>query len=184
MRIANSPAAGHRPDLAARLVAHAASIEVRVWELAAEPERVPGLTRAAVKALPGVHGDDGGAARTRTGRTAVAELLAAVLADTGYVKALEAEGTIEAEGRIENLEQLVEVAREFDASAGPARTRSTPSCSRWRSRPRPISRSGRQEGEGDELDEADRGALTLMTLHNAKGTRVPRGVHHRAARTG
>jgi DNA helicase-2/ATP-dependent DNA helicase PcrA len=46
----------------------------------------------------------------------VAELLEAVLRDTGYVEALEAERTVEAEGRIENLEELVGVAGEFDAN--------------------------------------------------------------------
>ena len=46
----------------------------------------------------------------------VAELLEAVLRETGYVEALEAERTIEAEGRIENLDELVGVAGEFDAN--------------------------------------------------------------------
>ena len=44
----------------------------------------------------------------------VAELLEEVLRETGYVEALEAERTIEAQGRMENLEELVEVAREYD----------------------------------------------------------------------
>ena len=58
---------------------------------------------------------------------------------TGYVEALEAERTIEAQGRIENLEQLVEVGREFDAAAAErTRTRSTCSCSRSRSSPTPT----------------------------------------------
>ena len=47
----------------------------------------------------------------------VAELLEAVLSQTGYLEALEVERTIEAQGRLENLEQLVEVGREFDAAA-------------------------------------------------------------------
>ena len=69
----------------------------------------------------------------------IAELLEAVLSQTGYLEALEAERTIEAQGRIENLEQLVEVGREFDASAAPrARARSTSSCSRSRSSPTPT----------------------------------------------
>ena len=51
----------------------------------------------------------------------VGDLLEAVLSQTGYVEALEAERTIEAQGRIENLEQLVEVGREFDAAAEPER---------------------------------------------------------------
>ena len=52
----------------------------------------------------------------------VGDLLEALLAQTGYIEALEAERTFEAQGRIENLEELVEVAREFDARPSPART--------------------------------------------------------------
>jgi hypothetical protein len=68
-----------------------------------------------------------------------------VLSRSGYVEALEAERTFEAQGRIENLEELVGVAREFDA-AGQAPERrgrardwraSTPSSarSRWSATP-------------------------------------------------
>ena len=46
----------------------------------------------------------------------VAELLEATLHESGYLEALEAERTVEAEGRIENLEELVGVAGEFDAN--------------------------------------------------------------------
>ena len=69
----------------------------------------------------------------------VGDLLEAMLHETGYLDALEAERTIEAQGRIENLEELVEVAREFDAARrARATTRSTSSCSRSRSSPTPT----------------------------------------------
>ena len=47
----------------------------------------------------------------------VAQIVEAVLDRTGYLEALEAERTIEARGRIENLEELVGVAREYDSAA-------------------------------------------------------------------
>ena len=46
----------------------------------------------------------------------MADLLKALLERSGYLDALRAERTIEAEGRIENLEELVGVAAEFDAN--------------------------------------------------------------------
>ena len=50
----------------------------------------------------------------------VRELVERVLERSGYLEALEAERTIEARGRIENLEELVGVAREYEAAgAGP-----------------------------------------------------------------
>ncbi len=70
----------------------------------------------------------------------VGDLLDAVLSRTGYLDALEAEAlggaekTIEAQGRLENLDQLVEVAQESWTPPRARRTtRSTCSCSSWRS---------------------------------------------------
>ena len=61
--------------------------------------------------------------------TGVGEMLEEVLARTGYIEALEAERTIEAQGRIENLQELVEVGKEYDATAEEA-VASTASSSR------------------------------------------------------
>ena len=91
----------------------------------------------------------------------IAELLEAVLTESGYLEALEAERTIEAEGRVENLEELISVAREFDANReleGPPR--SGPSRSSWPRSPCTPTRTRLRDAES---------LVTLMTLHNAKG---------------
>ena len=59
----------------------------------------------------------------------VAEVLEETLRETGYLDALEAERTIEAQGRIENLGELVQVAREYDGQPSTGRTRASPSSS-------------------------------------------------------
>jgi DNA helicase-2/ATP-dependent DNA helicase PcrA len=46
----------------------------------------------------------------------VGDLVDELLTETGYLDALKAERTIEAQGRLENLEELVHVARESDAT--------------------------------------------------------------------
>ena len=51
---------------------------------------------------------------TDAGDLGVGEVLEAVLQRTGYVAELESERSIEAQGRVENLQELVGVAREFD----------------------------------------------------------------------
>ena len=82
---------------------------------------------------------------------------------TGYLEALEAERTIEARGRIENLEELVGVAREYDSAAGDALPE--PPLSGFLQE---ISLYSDQDALRDD-EEGDGGQVTLMTLHNAKG---------------
>ena len=86
-----------------------------------------------------LHGDDGArCASARPSSVPVGDLLEEVLHETGYLEALEAERTIEAQGRIENLEELVEVGARVRRARAEARTRSTRSCSSSRCSPTPT----------------------------------------------
>ena len=91
----------------------------------------------------------------------LAELLEAVLSRSGYLEALEAERTIEAQGRIENLEQLVEVGREFDAAA----EEETGTLEVFLQQIALVA-------DADARRDED-GLITLMTVHNAKGLEYP-----------
>ena len=149
-RIVNSPRRGIGNTSVSRLLAYANTTGETVWELAAAPEDVPGLGAAAIKSLAPVHGHDGACSRSASqAGVEVSVLLKEMLSETGYLEALENERTIEAQGRIENLEELVNVAVEFaDAaqSAGadsgartlPGRGASPSSSSRSRSSPTPT----------------------------------------------
>jgi DNA helicase-2/ATP-dependent DNA helicase PcrA len=94
----------------------------------------------------------------------VADLLHAVLHETGYLEALEAERTIEAQGRLENLAELVEVAREFDATVGADPTED----GALEAFLQQVSLVADADTRRD-----DEGLITLMTLHNAKGLEYP-----------
>ena len=91
----------------------------------------------------------------------VADLLERVLTDSGYMDVLEAERTIESQGRQENLRELIGVAREFEARGEEEATGLSAFLQE-------ISLYTDQ----DELDD-ERGRVTLMTLHNAKGLEFP-----------
>jgi len=78
-----------------------------------------------------------------------------VLERSGYLEALEAERTIEAQGRIENLQELVSVAREWREQTA------EPSLSSFLQEISLYSDQDAIRGEGS--------LVTLMTLHNAKG---------------
>jgi DNA helicase II / ATP-dependent DNA helicase PcrA len=160
-RVANSPRRGIGQTSLSRVIAHASSTDIPVWDAAAAAERVAGLGTAARKAL-GRFMDTMADLRARAEQQVpVGDLLEAVLAQTGYVEALEAERTIEAQGRIENLEQLVEVGREFDASAEAAQDTLDV-----------FLQEIALVADADSRNDED-GLVTLMTLHNAKGLEYP-----------
>jgi superfamily I DNA/RNA helicase len=158
-RVANSPKRGIGQTSLSRVLAHAETMGIPVWDAAADPAAVPGLGTAALRAFERFMATMAGLRERAEQGVPIGDLLEAILTETGYLDALEAERTIEAQGRTENLQELIEVAREFDAGA-----------------------------EGDTLDlflqqialvadadtrRDDEGLVTLMTLHNAKGLEYP-----------
>ena len=114
-----------------------------------------------------VHVDDGAAARARRGRRAGRRRAGGAAAGDGYLDALEAERTIEAQGRIENLQELVQVAREYDATAA-AETRG-------------VAEFLQQIALLSDADTRrdDEGLVTLDDAPQRQGPRVPDRLHHR-----
>jgi DNA helicase-2/ATP-dependent DNA helicase PcrA len=161
-RVVNSPKRGIGQTTVGRVLAHANTMGEPVMEIAAVPEMVPGLGPAAVKAL------DRFASiverlRELTEHSSVGDLLESLLQETGYVEALEAERTIEAQGRVENLQELVGVAREFDENW--EGERGLPGLAEFLQQLSLFS-------EQDSLRDGE-STVTLMTLHNAKGLEYP-----------
>src|SRR4051812_35539326 len=115
MRIVNRPRRGIGDTSWNRLVAYAGGIDISVWEALGRAEEA-GLGAAAVRAVTGFRNVIESLMATATD-AGVADIVEAVLDRTGYLESLEAERTIEARGRVENLEELVGVGREYDAAA-------------------------------------------------------------------
>ena len=165
-RVANSPRRGIGQTSLSRVIAAAATLGEPVWDVAAEPARVPMLGPAAIKAI-GRFMDTMGELRELAARgDAVGDLLEAVLHRSGYLDALEAERTFEAQGRIENLEELVGVAREFDGERrGGPHARRLPRADRAGLRRRHPHRRPRPRHADDAAQR--------------EGPRVPDRLHHR-----
>jgi DNA helicase-2/ATP-dependent DNA helicase PcrA len=157
-RIVNSPKRGIGDTTQARILNHANTVGEVVWEIALRPDIVPGLGTAAVKAVSRFMSIME-RLQERVDSATVSELLEETLQESGYMDALRAERTIEAEGRIENLEELVSVAREYEATA------EEPSVEEFLQQVALFS-------EQDNL-KSDEGIVTLMTIHNAKGLEFP-----------
>ena len=152
-RIANRPRRGIGDSSLARLQTWADSQGRSLWE-ALELAEEAGVGAAPLKAVQGfrtmMQSLQSGALEFP-----VSELLERVFEQSGYLEALEAERTIEAQGRMENLQELVGVAREYQETA------EEPSLSHFLQE---ISLYSDQDAlRGEES------LVTLMTLHNAKG---------------
>ena len=160
-RIVNSPRRGIGNTTQGRLASHANTTGKTIWEVLEGVEEVPGLNSGAVKAVSRFHETMAGLRERAEEEGPVAGLLEAVLSESGYLEALAAERTIEAEGRAENLEALVAGAAEFDIereSEGPSEVP-------------PLEEYLQQISLYTEQDslKSEESLITLMTLHNAKG---------------
>jgi ATP-dependent DNA helicase UvrD/PcrA len=156
MRIANRPRRGIGDTSLARLVNYADGLGTSLWDAMRHVDEA-GLAAASGRAVTQFRSVMESLMATATD-SSVADLVEAVLDRTGFLESLEAERTIEARGRIENLEELIGVAREYDAGA------QEPSLSGFLQE---ISLYSDQDALRD--DDEDGGQVTLMTLHNAKG---------------
>jgi DNA helicase-2/ATP-dependent DNA helicase PcrA len=152
-RIANRPRRGIGNASLARLQTFADTQGISLWE-ALERADEAGVGAAPLKAVERfrtlMQSSMAGALEL-----SVPELLERVLEKSGYFESLEAERTVEAQGRIENLLELVGVAREYQERAD------EPGLSEFLQQ---ISLYSDQ----DDLS-AERSLVSLMTLHNAKG---------------
>jgi superfamily I DNA/RNA helicase len=158
-RIVNSPRRGIGNTTISRLLAYSNTSGETVWELAAAPEDVPGLGAAAIKSLRRFMGTMEVLAERAAANPEISVLLNELLTETGYLEALENERTIEAQGRIENLQELVNVAAEYDSST------EEPTLEEFLQQLALVADA--------DVRVDDEGLVTLMTLHNAKGLEYP-----------
>jgi DNA helicase-2/ATP-dependent DNA helicase PcrA len=153
MRIANRPRRGIGDSSLARLVTFADAQGISLWDALPRADEA-GVGAAPQKAVKQFH-TVMQSFMARAQELSVPELLEDVLQRSGYLDALEAERTIESQGRTENLQELVGVAREWQSAAV------EPSLSGFLQEISLYSDQDAIRGDGS--------LVTLMTLHNAKG---------------
>ena len=162
MRIINSPARGLGKQTLDEIERRAKDYGVSHWEtISILTEQGQGLSPRALSALKNFRTIITNLVQTATNasrsETPVSDVVKAAILDTGYSNALKAENTDEAEARLENLQELVNAAVDYDAQE--------------------------QEGLRDFIDhaalvsDADQykrdAPVTLMTAHSAKGLEFP-----------
>lgn len=141
-----------------RLAAYAAAAGCTMLDAMRRPEALGDLPRAAARAL-----EEFAAVIARladdAGRLPASQVIARAIATTGYQAMLEAEATDEAQERLENLRELVTVAREVEEAAG------EPHLAAF------LQHLALVADIDTYRDDVDR--VTLMTLHSAKGLEFP-----------
>ena len=157
-RIINEPRRGIGGTTLAHLEGFAGVEGIGLWEALKRVEEAPNLTSSARKKVE-QFAELVEALDAEIGQAALPEFLQAVLERSGYLDALLQEGTFEAEGRLENLQELKNAAVEFIT------TRPGEGVDEFLERVSLVA-------EIDLYDESE-GAVTLMTLHNAKGLEFP-----------
>jgi DNA helicase II / ATP-dependent DNA helicase PcrA len=152
-RIANRPRRGIGDASIARIQAFADAQGISLFEAFGRADEA-GVGAAPLKAVQRFHTLMQSLMSGALERP-VPELMEDVLERSGYLESLRAERTVEAQGREENLMELVGVTREYQESAP------EPSLSEFLQQ---ISLFSDQDALEDESSR-----VTLMTLHNAKG---------------
>jgi DNA helicase-2/ATP-dependent DNA helicase PcrA len=162
-RIVNSPRRGIGNTTQGRIASHANTTGKTVWEVIEAVEEVPALNGGAIRAVSRFYETMAGLRERAEEEGPVAGLLEAVLSESGYMEALSAERTIEAEGRAENLEALVAGAAEFDIEREQEGESEVPPLEEY------LQQISLYTQQDDLVDGEQESLITLMTLHNAKG---------------
>jgi DNA helicase-2/ATP-dependent DNA helicase PcrA len=171
-RVLNVPKRGIGERAEEYVASYASRERISFAEALRTPGDVPGLAARSAAAIAGFNAlVDELREQAATGGP-VAELVEAILDRTGLQAALENSEDLQDATRVENLQEMVSVAREFDGSL-PSQTR-----------------AGGAQADGPLADFLERvalvadadqipdgedhgGLVTLMTLHTAKGLEFP-----------
>ncbi len=157
-RILNVPTRGIGATTVGLLDEEAARARCSLWDVIEQIHHVQGLTPRARNAITGFYHLIRDIREVREQAT-VTQTLERVLQRTGYLSGLEAEKSQEAVTRAENVKELLTVTTEFDGSADD----------------KSLSAFLEQVSLVSDLDNVEMGAdaVTMMTLHSAKGLEFP-----------
>ena len=156
-RIINVPKRGIGATTVTKAKDFARAYGFNLYESLLEVENIPGLERAATKVRKFTDLIEN--FKDQQQSMSLKELVNEVLNETGYVAELAAENTDEANGRIENIDELITKVTEYEENTD------NPSLAEFLEEVALVS-------EIDNLDE-DSSYVVLMTVHSAKGLEFP-----------
>jgi DNA helicase-2/ATP-dependent DNA helicase PcrA len=169
-RILNTPKRGIGDRAVACVTVLAERERIAFWEALRRSDEAPGLASRSQKAIAGF------VAMVEELQSMVEAgerpdvVLESVLDRSGYLAELEASDDPQDETRLENLAELVAVAREFADDPDAAALGGGTGLDQFLER---VALVADTDQIPDEPDGDDTGVVTLMTLHTAKGLEFP-----------
>ena len=157
-RILNVPKRGIGATTVNRVSDYAESYDISFYDALKRADEIPSIGKAASKVKPFVNLIQ--VFRSKLEFISISDLLREVIEETGYVKELEAEGTDEAEARIENIDELLSKVVSYEESE------EHPTLSGFLEEVALVA-------DIDSLED-DSDYVVLMTLHSAKGLEFPK----------
>ena len=157
-RILNVPKRGIGATTVTRVSDYADAYGISFYESLKRADEIPSIGKAAAKIRPFVNFIQ--MLRSKQEFLSVSELLKEIIEETGYVRELEAEGTDEAEARIENIDELISKAAAYEEA------QEQPTLSGFLEEVALVA----------DIDGLEEGSdyVVLMTLHSAKGLEFPK----------
>ncbi len=157
-RIVNVPARGIGAGTWAKLEERALTLNCTIWEALADINAL-GLKPSLKKAVESflalmVH------LRSERETLSLTKLTERLIEETGYVRDLEREKTVESQSRVENVQELLSVTQQFEEST------EDPSLRAFLEQTALIA-------DVDKLGEGGVECVVMMTLHSAKGLEFP-----------
>lgn len=158
LRIINVPRRGVGDTSIGRLTDHAAAQSLTLFDVVSNPELVPNLTARAKRPLEDLAELIFNLMAVKD-QLPVADLIDTVMRQSGYLIELENEQTPQSEARIENLREMLSIAKDFAVGD----TENT------------LENFLEHVALVTDLDSTDLAEerVTLMTLHSAKGLEYP-----------
>ena len=160
LRIINVPKRGIGATTMGKVTIFASEHGMSLYDALREARQIPGLGKAAEKIGAFIGQMESFRARAQSDDYTIQDLIEGIMDETGYQQELEAEGEVESQTRLENIEELVNKAVSYEEDS------EHPSLDEFLEQVALVA-------DIDNMDESEN-RVTLMTLHSAKGLEFPK----------
>ena len=160
LRIINVPKRGIGATTMGKVTIFASEHGMSLYDALREARQIPGIGKAAEKIGTFIGQMESFRARVQSEDYTIQDLIEGIMDETGYQQELEAEGEVESQTRLENIEELVNKAVSYEEDS------EHPTLDEFLEQVALVA-------DIDNMDESEN-RVTLMTLHSAKGLEFPK----------